>query len=205
MSSRPAPLADIPANVVIGRRGPQKAAFLESLLALRPAGEPWALLRNDGEKDDRTSTARDPAGISIRQVADGCICCSAQVELRVALTRLLRESRPRRLFIEPSSQAKLPEVLRLLADRWLAPVLNTRATIGFIEASDARLPVEPWLSCDVLAVADVTSAKAFESLAMRWQDATPGVRVVAAKAIKLEDLDTPPRQPVRPLFRSGDA
>lgn len=204
MSPRPAPLADIPANLVIGRRGPRKSAFIESLLALRPQGEPWALLCNDGEQDG-ASAARDPAGISISQMADGCICCSAQVELRVALTRLLRESRPRRLLIEPSSQAKLAEVRRLLADRWLAPVLEPRAAIGFIAAAEATSPAEPWLSCDVLAVADVTNAPALASLAGCWQAVAPGLRVVAAHRVALADLDVAPRQPARPLFRSGDA
>ena len=198
-------LADIPANVVIGRRGPQKAAFLEALLALRPAGEPWALLRNDGEKDPGAAAAPDPAGLHISQVADGCICCSAQVELRVALTRLLREARPRRLVIEPSSQAKLADVLRLLADRWLAPVLNVRATVGLIDAADAVTPAEPWLSCDVLAVTGLAPDAGLEPLRNAWQAAAPGLRVVAADQLSLADLDLAPRQPVRPLFRSGDA
>lgn len=209
MASSSGRLADIPANVIIGRRGAQKGAFLDALLALRPEAEPWALLLNDGEKEPAASTPGGPAGLSISQVADGCICCSAQVELRVALTRLLRESRPQRLLIEPSSQAKLPEVRRLLSDRWLAPVLDTRATIGFIAASDAAdvvaSPAEPWLSCDVLAIADLTDASALESLASRWQSAAPGLHVVVAHQIALADLDVAPRQPVRPLFRSGDA
>ena len=205
MASSSGRLADIPANVIIGRRGAQKGAFLDALLALRPEAEPWALLLNDGEKEPAASTPGGPAGLSISQVADGCICCSAQVELRVALTRLLRESRPQRLLIEPSSQAKLPEVRRLLSDRWLAPVLDTRATIGFIAAIDAASPAEPWLSCDVLAVADLTDASALESLAIRWQAAAPGLRVVTANQITLADLDIAPRQPVHPLFRSGDA
>ena len=204
MGSPSGRLADIPANVIIGRRGPGKAAFLDALLALRPAGEPWALLRNDGEKGPGIFAAPDQAGISISQVADGCICCSAQVELRVALTRLLREARPRRLLIEPSSQAKLPEVLRLLTDRWLAPVLNPRATIGFIDAHDAGIPAEPWLSCDVLAVANIRAAPTLESLQARWREAVPGLRVVVANQIGTADLDVAPRHPARPLFRTSN-
>jgi G3E family GTPase len=202
MAVRGAPLADIPVNVIVGRRGPRKAAFLENLLALRPDGEPWALLRNDGEKEPGAAPGGGAPGLSISQVADGCICCSAQVELRVALTRLLREARPRRLLLEPSSQAKLPEVLRLLADRWLAPVLSVRATLGFIDAADAAEPAEPWLSCDVLAVANATALK-LESLRALWQEAAPGLRVVPADEVALADLDAIPRHPVRPLFRSG--
>ena len=203
MSASGGRLADIPANVVIGRRGPQKAAFIESLLSLRPPGETWALLRNDGEKEPAASS--DPTGIRISQVADGCICCSAQVELRIALTRLLREARPRRLIIEPSSQANLKDVLRLLADRWLAPVLSVRSTLGVIEAAEAASPAEPWLSCDVVAVTNLATAAAVESLQTRWKIASPDLRVVPANQLTLMDLDLEPLHPVRPLFRSGNA
>lgn len=125
-----AALADIPANLVIGH-GPAKRRVIERLLSGNAGKERWAVLDNDAT--GLALPAADP-GAQLDTLAGGCICC-ADVGLRVALTRLLRASRPQRLLLLPSGQARIPEVLRLLSDRWLAPVLDLRATIVVLDAA----------------------------------------------------------------------
>ena len=129
-----AALAGIPANLIIGP-GPAKRRLIGQLLSDKASGERWAVLDNDA------TALAVPAADSDAQLdalTGGCICC-ADVGLRVALTRLLRATRPQRLLLLPSAQARIPEVLRLLSDRWLAPVLDLRATIAVLDAAHPGL------------------------------------------------------------------
>ena len=183
---RPQPLADIPANVVTGRRGAGQHEVIASLLASRPHGERWAVLRNDPDSLGPPTGAPDAQGVWFSSVADGCICCSAQVGLRVALTRLLRESRPQRVLIEPSYLARTSEVLQLLSDRWLAPVLDLRATVAVVDASAKASSVgeivvdeldrERFRCADIIAIrgADLLTADALAVLEGALAAATPG-------------------------------
>jgi G3E family GTPase len=120
-------LADIPANLIVGA-GLAKRRVIEHLLSSKASGERWAVLDND------TTALAQPAVDTVDTLSGRCICC-ADVGLRVALTRLLRATRPRRLLLLPSVRARIPEVLRLLSDRWLAPVLELRATIAVLDAA----------------------------------------------------------------------
>jgi G3E family GTPase len=113
-------LADIPTLLLIGPTGAGKTTLIRRLLLERPASERWAVLLNEQGRAKLESTP----GVFVAQVPGGCVCCTAQVELRVALTRLLRESRPARLFIELAAASHVENVLRMLHGPWLAPVLQ---------------------------------------------------------------------------------
>jgi hypothetical protein len=56
-----------------------------------------------------------PAGVALERLAPGCVCCVGQVPLRVALTRLLRAVRPRRVLLLLASGEHLPRLCRQLA------------------------------------------------------------------------------------------
>jgi G3E family GTPase len=138
-----AALSGIPVNLVTGRDAGLKSRIVAGLLERRPSGARWAVLVNETGTEH---AAHRPAGegIYFRDVAQGCICCTAQLPMRVGLTRLLRETGPDRLFIQPVGGARTGEIRRMLADRWLAPVLSLRATIHVVAAADfsGRAPDE---------------------------------------------------------------
>lgn len=119
-------LANVPTLVLIGPGGAGKTTLISRLLAARPHGETWAVLAN-GHGAVRISP-RD--GVSVAEVGGGCVCCTAQLALRVALTRLLREARPARLFVELEAASHMSEALKTLRNRWLAPIVAIEAVIG---------------------------------------------------------------------------
>src|SRR5687768_4244623 len=116
-------------NLVTGFIGAGKTTVIQRLLAQRPAHERWAVLTNE------FGAARLDAGpdIAVREVPGGCVCCTAQVSMRVALTRLLREVRPDRLLIEPTSAGHPANVMRLLREPQLARALDLRATLCVVD------------------------------------------------------------------------
>lgn len=107
-------LQNIPTHVIAGPLGAGKTTLIRHLLAQRPANERWAVLINEFGLVglDAALLSRDEDGIAIGEVAGGCMCCVNGMPFQVGLGRLLRKSRPDRLFIEPSG---LGHPLQLLA------------------------------------------------------------------------------------------
>jgi UDP-N-acetylmuramate--alanine ligase len=78
------------------------------------AGERCAVLVNDfGEaRIDRLLLG---GGVQVSDIAGGCVCCTAPAGLVPALTAILEELRPDRLFIEPSGLARPQDIVDMLA------------------------------------------------------------------------------------------
>lgn len=144
------PLAHVPTLVLWAASKADTAALLERLMAERPPRETWAALVSA-----RGTSGPEPRrGVAIARLDGGCVCCTGQLALRVALTRLLRAARPARLFIELDAPSHLRAALKLLRGPWLAPVLAIETVVGVVDcrfvgdpAADAGLA-----SCDVLCV-----------------------------------------------------
>lgn len=113
-------LQNIPTHVIAGPLGAGKTTLIRHLLAQRPGNERWAVLINEFGLVglDAALLSRDEDGIAIGEVAGGCLCCVNGMPFQVGLGRLLRKSRPDRLFIEPSG---LGHPLQLLAQLKQAP------------------------------------------------------------------------------------
>jgi len=110
-------LQNIPTHVIAGSLGAGKTSLIRDLLSQRPAHERWAVLINEfGQIGlDAALLTRDEDGITLGEVAGGCLCCVNGAPFQVGLGRLLRKARPDRLFIEPSGlghPAQLLEQLR---------------------------------------------------------------------------------------------
>ena len=130
-------LQHIPANLIMGRSGAAKARLLAHWLSLKPRDEHWACLVTEADRSllPRTGSA---GAIDMATVFGGCICCSGSLELRTVLVQLLRKARPHRVLIEAPSTARSTELLRLLHDQWLAPVLDLRAVTLVVDGDHAR-------------------------------------------------------------------
>lgn len=130
-------LQNIPTHVIAGPLGAGKTTLIRHLLAQRPAHERWAVLINEFGLVglDAALLSRDEDGIAIGEVAGGCLCCVNGMPFQVGLGRLLRKSRPDRLFIEPSG---LGHPLQLLAQLQQAPWAGVLTINPFVMVVDAH-------------------------------------------------------------------
>lgn len=110
-------LSHIPTHLIAGPLGAGKTSLIRHLLAHKPAGERWAVLINEfgqiGLDAALLTTGAD--GIVLAEVPGGCLCCVNGAPFQVGLSRLLRQSRPDRLLIEPSGLGHPAELLQQLA------------------------------------------------------------------------------------------
>jgi G3E family GTPase len=121
----------VPVLLVIGATGAGKTTYLSQLLAARPADARWAVLINDfGE-----AKLQRASGVDVREVA-GCICCSAQVSLRLGAVALLR-ARPDRLLIEASSAAHPRAIVKVLEEAGIAQSAAVERTVCVVDPAHA--------------------------------------------------------------------
>ena len=118
---------NIPCTLVTGFLGAGKTTVINQLLATKPHDERWALLINEfgriGIDGALLASSQDndleQKNIAIREVSGGCICCTSQLPLQIAISRLLSEHHPQRLLIEPTGLAHPRElILQLSAPHW---------------------------------------------------------------------------------------
>jgi len=117
-----------------------KTTALLDLFAQRPPDEKWAVLVNEFGQVGIDGPVLDAGGLQVKEVAGGCICCTAGLELRVGLVRLLREVRPDRLLIEPSGVARPATVVDVLRAPGLREAIAPRAVSTLV---DPRAFVDP--------------------------------------------------------------
>ena len=128
---------NIPCTLVTGFLGAGKTTVINQLLATKPTDECWALLINEFGRigidgallaSSQDNTAEQDS-IAIREVSGGCICCTSQLPLQIAISRLLSDHHPQRLLIEPTGLAHPRELIRQLSASHWQTALKMQAVI----------------------------------------------------------------------------
>jgi G3E family GTPase len=114
-------------HLITGFPGAGKTTLLRALLAQRPRTERWAVLLN------AAGGVADADGVSVRQISDGCACCSARVAFRTALVQLLRAARPQRLLIELAGTGDPAGVETVLNETSIASAVVLRTTLCVVQ------------------------------------------------------------------------
>jgi len=129
----------IPVNLIAGPLGVGKTTTINHLLAHRPEGERWAVLVNeygrvglDAALMERRSESSDPHRVEIREVAGGCICCTAGIMFQASLVLLLQR-RPDRLLIEPTGLATLSGILDTLDSEGIRNAVDVRSVVCLVD------------------------------------------------------------------------
>jgi len=130
-------LKDIPTYLIAGPLGAGKTSLIRHLLMQKPAGERWAVLINEFGRIGLDVALLDGGadGVTLAEVAGGCLCCVNGAPFRVGLSRLLRQARPDRLLIEPSGLGHPLELWRQLGEPPWAGVLALQPIVVVLDAA----------------------------------------------------------------------
>lgn len=124
----------IPVNLITGFLGVGKTTAIKHLLASKPENERWAVIINEfGAISIDHAAIEEKDGLMIREVAGGCICCTANVPMQFTLTNILRHQKPDRILIEPTGMGHPENILDLLRGKFLKDILEVKATVCLVD------------------------------------------------------------------------
>ena len=126
-------------DIISGLLGAGKTTFIKKLLQEAIAGEQVVLIENEfGEIGIDGGFLKD-AGIEIREMNSGCICCSLVGDFGKSLEEVLTKYQPDRVIIEPSGVGKLSDVMNAVRNvaKNLDVKLNSAVTI--VDAAKCKM------------------------------------------------------------------
>ena len=127
-------------DIVSGFLGAGKTTLIKKLIGDALAGTKVVLIENEfGEIGIDGGFLKD-AGIEIREMNSGCICCSLVGDFNASLKQVMENYDPERIIIEPSGVGKLDDVMRAIektADEIPGMKLNSAVTV--VDATKARV------------------------------------------------------------------
>ncbi|NAR98992.1 CobW family GTP-binding protein [Acinetobacter haemolyticus] len=134
----------VPTHIISGFLGAGKTTLLQHLLTQKPKNEVWAILMNEfGQIGVDQQLITQQSGYAVKELLGGCLCCSSQLPMQIALSRLLSESKPDRLFIEPTGLGHPAQLLEQLTEPHWHSSLDMRALVVVVDGS--RLHDKPWV------------------------------------------------------------
>lgn len=130
-------------HIISGFLGAGKTTLLKALLAQKPEHEVWAVLMNEfGQIGVDQILLPQANGFEIKELLGGCLCCSSQLPMQLALSRLLSEAQPDRLFIEPTGLGHPAQLLEQLTEPHWQMSIAMRSLVTVVDGS--RLHDQSW-------------------------------------------------------------
>jgi len=134
----------VPTHIISGFLGAGKTTLLQHLLSQKPKNEVWAVLMNEfGQIGVDQQLLPQDEGYAVKELLGGCLCCSSQLPMHIALARLLSEQKPDRLFIEPTGLGHPSQLFDQLTEPHWQSSLAMRALITVVDGS--RLHDTNWV------------------------------------------------------------
>ena len=125
-------------DIYSGFLGAGKTTLIRKMITEAYAGEKIVLIENEFGEIGIDGGFLQDAGIEIREMNSGCICCSLVGDFGEALRKVVEEYTPDRIVIEPSGVGKLSDVIRAVRDNAQAGLtLNAFTTV--VDAGKAKM------------------------------------------------------------------
>ncbi len=117
-------------DIISGFLGAGKTTLIKKLLSEAYVGEQVVLIENEFGEIGIDGGFLKEAGIEIREMNSGCICCSLVGDFGESLKEVIATYHPDRIVIEPSGVGKLSDVIKAVEDVKDAElVVNSTTTV----------------------------------------------------------------------------
>ncbi len=103
-------------DIISGFLGAGKTTLIKKLLSEALKGEQVVLIENEFGEIGIDGGFLKEAGIEIREMNSGCICCSLVGDFGTALNEVIEKYHPDRIIIEPSGVGKLSDIIKAVED-----------------------------------------------------------------------------------------
>ena len=126
-------------DIISGFLGAGKTTFIKQLLKEAISGEKVVLIENEFGQIGIDGGFLKDAGIEIREMNSGCICCSLVGDFGKSLSEVLTKYKPDRIIIEPSGVGKLSDVMKAVIDVSADMDVALNSAVTIVDAAKCKM------------------------------------------------------------------
>ncbi len=126
-------------DIVSGFLGAGKTTLIKKLIKEALAGTRVVLIENEFGEIGIDGGFLKEAGIEIREMNSGCICCSLVGDFGTSLREVMNQYAPERILIEPSGVGKLSDVMKAVQDASEGSDMALNTAVAVVDASKCKL------------------------------------------------------------------
>ena len=126
-------------DIISGFLGAGKTTFIKKLLEEAIAGEQVVLIENEFGEIGIDGGFLKEAGVEIKEMNSGCICCSLVGDFGSSLAEVLEKYHPERILIEPSGVGKLSDVMKAVQNVKTDVEVALNSAVVVVDANKCKM------------------------------------------------------------------
>ena len=126
-------------DIVSGFLGAGKTTLIKKLLKEALADTKVVLIENEFGEIGIDGGFLNEAGIEIKEMNSGCICCSLVGDFGASLKEVLDTYAPERILIEPSGGGKLSDVMKAVEDVVSEEEVQLNSAVAVVDAMKCKM------------------------------------------------------------------
>ncbi len=190
-------------DIVSGFLGAGKTTLIKKLLKDALAGTKVVLIENEFGEIGIDGGFLKEAGIEIKEMNSGCICCSLVGDFGTSLREVMATYAPERILIEPSGVGKLSDVMRAISDAAEGSEMELNSAVAVVDASKCKMYAKnfgefflnqiTYAGTVILTRADKASKEKMDEAVALVKEHNPKARIITTPLTELDGkqiLDT---------------
>ncbi len=129
-------------DIVSGFLGAGKTTLVKKLLKEALGGQKVVLIENEFGEIGVDGGFLKEAGIEIKEMNSGCICCSLVGDFGTSLKEVMATYAPERILIEPSGVGKLSDVMKAVQDAEIGEGAVLNSAVAVVDASKCKMYIK---------------------------------------------------------------
>ena len=129
-------------DIFSGFLGAGKTTLIKKLLKEALNGSKTVLIENEFGEIGIDGGFLKEAGIEIKEMNSGCICCSLVGDFGTSLKEVISTYAPERILIEPSGVGKLSDVVKAVEDVAADLDVQVNSAVAVVDASKAKMYIK---------------------------------------------------------------
>ena len=129
-------------DIVSGFLGAGKTTLIKKLLAEALGDTKVVLIENEFGEIGIDGGFLKEAGIEIKEMNSGCICCSLVGDFGTSLKEVMHTYQPERILIEPSGVGKLSDVMKAVQDVVDTSEVSLNSAVAVVDASKCKMYIK---------------------------------------------------------------
>ena len=129
-------------DIVSGFLGAGKTTLIKKLLAEALGDTRVVLIENEFGEIGIDGGFLKEAGIEIKEMNSGCICCSLVGDFGTSLKEVMKTYDPERILIEPSGVGKLSDVMNAVQNVIDTSKVTLNSAVAVVDASKCKMYIK---------------------------------------------------------------